>query len=64
MTGRAYRYDAEFFDYVDRGSQRSATRVVALLAAELKVKSVLDIGCGRGAWLAAWTRLGVIDVLA
>lgn len=56
-------YDRAFFDYVNSGSLRSARRVLPLLHRVLPVRSVLDVGCGGGAWLAAWRELGVEDLL-
>ncbi|MDJ0740157.1 MAG: class I SAM-dependent methyltransferase [Gammaproteobacteria bacterium] len=56
------RYDRPFFDYVSEGAQRSA-RALLPLVAELKVTSVLDVGCGHGAWLAVWRERGVDDVV-
>ena len=56
-------YDKTFFDYITHGSRRSAEVVTAALVGLIPVKSVLDVGCGRGAWLDAWRKLGVSDVL-
>jgi SAM-dependent methyltransferase len=56
-------YDQPFFDYVNFGATRSAGVVLPLLYDVLPVRSVLDVGCGAGAWLAAWRQLGVDDVV-
>ncbi len=53
-------YDSLFFDYVSAGAIRSANVVLPQLC-ELNIKSVLDVGCGRGAWLSAWLQQGVAD---
>jgi SAM-dependent methyltransferase len=58
-----YQYDNEFFDYITLGSRRSARVVVKMLLEQIPVHAVLDVGCGRGAWLAEWRKQGVTDVL-
>jgi SAM-dependent methyltransferase len=55
-------YDDRFFRYVDRTATVAAEAVVPLIRGCLQPASVLDVGCGRGAWLAAWQRHGVTDV--
>jgi 2-polyprenyl-3-methyl-5-hydroxy-6-metoxy-1,4-benzoquinol methylase len=60
MTRHLYR--PEFFDYIERGSLRSAATVIPIIRSLARVESVLDIGCGRGAWLSEWRRQGVGDV--
>src|SRR5688500_17953479 len=56
-------YDAEFFAHQADGSLRSA-RVVVPIAMELfRPKSVIDVGCGVGAWLRAFAENGVDDYL-
>jgi SAM-dependent methyltransferase len=56
-------YTDDFFDYVSIGSRRSAAIVVPLVMRHYAVRSVADIGCGRGAWLPEWAAAGVTDYL-
>jgi SAM-dependent methyltransferase len=58
-----YAYAGDFFDFVDASSGRSAARFLSRVAPELRPRSVLDVGCGRGVWLHAWAGLGVKDLL-
>lgn len=52
-------YTDEFYKpYLDR-SYRSATVYVSILASVYKPLSVVDFGCGRGAWLKAFKEVGV-----
>lgn len=55
-------YDDAFFDYVNSGAVRSARAMLPLLTDELAIASVLDVGCGQGAWLSVWNELGVADI--
>ncbi len=55
-------YDREFFDYVDRGSSVSAEIIVSLLFPVIQPSSVLDVGCGRGSWIATWKRHGCASI--
>jgi SAM-dependent methyltransferase len=55
------RYDQRFFDYVNAGAIRSAKGLLPLLA-DLEINSVLDVGCGQGAWLSVWREHGVSDI--
>jgi SAM-dependent methyltransferase len=57
-----YQYDERFFSYQQIGSLTSARAVVPLLLAHLPLHSVLDVGCGAGAWLRAYAEAGVADV--
>jgi Methyltransferase domain len=54
-----HEYTEEFFEYIERGSIASAERFSAFLAPLLGVSSILDVGCGRGAWLCEWQNAGV-----
>ncbi len=55
-------YQAEFFDYIEAGARRSAATIIRSLAGVLRIESVLDMGCGRGAWLSEWRKHGVTDI--
>ena len=56
-------YNSLFFDYIQSGSSRSAKVILPLLLAALPVRSVLDVGCGAGAWLREYAALGIDDCL-
>jgi SAM-dependent methyltransferase len=56
-------YDSTFFDYIQQGAKRSADVVTNQVLRLLRVDSVLDVGCGRGTWLAQWKTRGVSDIL-
>jgi hypothetical protein len=58
----ATAYDDTFFDWVDFTATRSAETVVPLLRAAVQVGSVVDVGCGRGAWLGVWRAHGITDI--
>jgi SAM-dependent methyltransferase len=60
---QGYTYGSDFFDYIERGSRRSAARVVQMVAQTLHPASVVDVGCGRGMWLAEWIKAGVTDCI-
>lgn len=59
-----HQYSHDFYNYIDAGSRRSARAVARLLLPEIKIKSLLDVGAGHGAWAAEWLAAGVKDVLA
>lgn len=59
-----HEYSGDFYSYIDAGSRRSARAVAAILLAEMKITSLLDIGAGHGAWAAEWLAAGVKNVLA
>jgi SAM-dependent methyltransferase len=56
-------YDQSFFEYVNASAGAAAQRIVPLLQQQLAAASVLDVGCGQGAWLAVWQRCGVEDLV-
>jgi SAM-dependent methyltransferase len=58
-SGGEGRYDDSFFDYVSIGSMRSAAIVAPIVLNNFPINSLVDIGCGRGAWLIEWDRAGV-----
>lgn len=53
-----YSYDEEFYRYINAGATRSAEVMIPLLQACIpqQLSSVLDVGCGAGAWLSVWKK--------
>ncbi|MGB8223344.1 MAG: class I SAM-dependent methyltransferase [Polyangiales bacterium] len=58
-----YEYDSRFLSYGRSIATKSAQAVVPIVRDALHPRSVLDLGCGRGAWLEAWKDAGVSEVL-
>jgi SAM-dependent methyltransferase len=54
--------EAGLYDAMGPGSQRSAELIVPIVIELLAPRSVLDVGAGTGAWLAAFAAAGVDDV--
>jgi SAM-dependent methyltransferase len=52
-----------YFRYQAAGSQASAAVILPLVQKLLPVKSVVDVGCGTGTWLAEAAKLGISDYL-
>lgn len=59
----SYSYSESFYRYIEAGSLRSARVVVPLVLRELSPSSVLDVGCGAGAWLAEYRNHGITDYM-
>jgi SAM-dependent methyltransferase len=56
-------YNRKFFAEQREQGLRSARVVVPLIVEMLQPHSVVDVGCGVGAWLAAFHECGVADTL-
>jgi len=56
-------YDKSFFDAMCDGSFTSATNIVPRVLDLVAAKSVVDIGCARGHWLAAFQKCGISDIV-
>jgi len=54
-----YEYRADFYNYLASFAINSAERVVPRLAGMFPIRSVVDFGCGHGAWLSVWQNAGV-----
>ena len=59
----AHVYSTEFYDRQKDGSFRSAQRVLPHLLELTSPRSIVDVGCGVGTWLAAALGMGIHDVL-
>jgi SAM-dependent methyltransferase len=56
-------YSDDFYDSHRDGTRRSAQVVVPLVLGLVPARSVIDVGCGRGTWLAVFAEHGVADVI-
>lgn len=56
-------YNELFFNSIDEPSKRSADIVAPIVFEIIQPQSVVDVGCGVGTWLAAFSKLGVKDIL-
>jgi SAM-dependent methyltransferase len=52
-------YDHRFFEEMEIQALQSAREVVPLVLTLVKPRSVIDLGCGTGAWLAVFRENGV-----
>lgn len=55
-------YNEKFYKDIDQSSYQSAKIYLSHLWQFIKPMSVLDVGCGRGAWLKAYEELGCEDL--
>jgi SAM-dependent methyltransferase len=56
-------FDSAYFRWQGASAERSARVVVPLLVERFHPRSVVDVGCGSGAWLQVFREHGVTDVL-
>jgi SAM-dependent methyltransferase len=55
-------YTKNFYERLRNGTTRSAEVIAPLVLKLLPVRSVVDIGCGDGSWLAVFRKLGVDEI--
>lgn len=55
-------YDKNFYDYIADGAFRSANKIVPRLIEIFNPQTVIDFGCGTGAWLAAFKANGISTI--
>jgi len=53
-----HEYGTDFYRFLASFAVRSAEQIVPKLTAALPVRSVVDFGCGQGAWLSVWAAAG------
>lgn len=56
-------YSSDFYAYNNRVALASARAVIPLVARPLEPRSVLDVGCGVGAWCRVWLENGADTVV-
>ncbi|MFA5146588.1 MAG: class I SAM-dependent methyltransferase [Candidatus Omnitrophota bacterium] len=56
-------YTASFYDWQSGAARSSAEEMVPLIIDLVRPASVVDVGCGTGAWLSVFKRHGISDIL-
>lgn len=56
-------YSSDYYSRLKGGAGESAKVVVPTVVELVRPRSVIDLGCGTGAWLAEFQRHGVQDIL-
>ena len=52
-------YDRSFYSAIDVWARDSAEQIIPIVTTLLRPRSVVDLGCGTGTWLAAFAQHGV-----
>lgn len=55
-------YTQDYFKLQGKSSLLSAEEIVPLILKFIKPKSVVDVGCGTGAWLCVFQKYGIKDI--
>ncbi|HEX3527077.1 MAG TPA: methyltransferase domain-containing protein [Thermoanaerobaculia bacterium] len=61
-AGETDNYTPEFFSWLQKSASSSAREVVPILLELVQPRSVIDVGCGTGAWLSVFMEHG-LDVI-
>ena len=56
-----HQYGSLFYQYQRTGAALSAARLLPEVLRHVTVRSVLDVGCGAGAWVKGYRDLGIED---
>jgi len=56
-------YTKRFFSIRENKALQSAEEIVPIVMKHIKPASVIDIGCGNGAWLSVFAKHGVYSLL-
>jgi SAM-dependent methyltransferase len=56
-------FDAAYFAWQGDSAERSARAVVPLVMERFRPESIVDVGCGSGAWLKVFHEHGVDDIV-
>ena len=60
---RSGPYERDFYEFTLNSARRSARVVVPLLMRYVSPNSVIDVGCGLGAWLSVFREFGIVDTV-
>lgn len=63
QTDPSGSYNRAFFSNISSGSRLSARKVLPIAMEVQPCRSIIDIGCGTGAWLAGAAELGVGETI-
>ena len=55
-------YDENFYQAIKDGSYRSASIILSHVTQYIRPRTVVDVGCGVGTWLAVWKKNFSADV--
>ena len=59
MNKQRFNYSPRFYSSVEERARATATEVFKVLKVYLEIESIIDIGCGSGAWLEAALESGI-----
>lgn len=59
----AAEYDADFYQALREGAQKSAAVIVPMVLQYVQPRSIVDVGCGTGTWLSVFGEYGISDIL-
>ncbi len=60
---RGSYFNERYYDWMNERSLRSAEVIVPMVRDLFRVGSVVDVGCGEGAWLSVYLKSGVREVM-
>jgi cyclopropane fatty-acyl-phospholipid synthase-like methyltransferase len=63
VKSMANYYGGKFYDSEIDSARRAAKEIIPMILELISPKSVIDIGCGAGSWLASFKEHGVEDIL-
>lgn len=56
------RYTSDYYREHRDGARQSARVLVPMVLHAIPARSVIDVGCGQGTWLAAFREHGLEDI--
>ncbi len=63
MQKTDHTYQSKYYDYINAGSLASARAICPIIINWFNPSSLIDIGCGAGAWCSIWKSLEVAHVI-